>query len=216
MKNFLFKLHHTQLLADTITPVSVYLKLRDQYPNSILLESSDYHANDNSFSYLCFNPLASFKVDKQSIETIFPDGERFQKPIVENHQVINDLQSFMDCFNHQPNPYKCISSGLFGYTTYDAVQYFEKVEIAQKSVDNQIPLMYYALYKNIIAINHFKNEAYIFCLSTNEENNISEIEQLLSTKNFASFPFQKKHKYLLDLNRLTPVFQPLHPLPPGT
>lgn len=191
METFTFKLHHKQLLADTITPVSVYLKLRDQYPNSILLESSDYHANDNSFSYLCFNPIASFKVENHQIETVFPDGKTFQTPIVENQQVIQELQSFMTRFNHQPNPYKCISHGLFGYTTYDAVQYFEKVDIAQKSIDNQMPLMYYALYKNIIAINHFKNEAYVFCLSENEDHNIDAIEQLLATKNFASFPFQK-------------------------
>ncbi|MFZ0491096.1 MAG: anthranilate synthase component I family protein, partial [Salegentibacter sp.] len=56
-----FKLNTTykKLLADTLTPVSVYLKLRDKYPNSLLLESSDYHASDNSFSYICCNPIAS-------------------------------------------------------------------------------------------------------------------------------------------------------------
>ena len=70
------KLHtlYKQILADTVTPVSVYLKIRDKFQNSILLESSDYHANDNSFSYICFNPIAFIKVENQKIETSFPNG----------------------------------------------------------------------------------------------------------------------------------------------
>ena len=65
MKNFILTTKHKQILADTITPVSVYLKIRDKFPNSILLESSDYHANDNSFSYICCNPIASLKVQDE-------------------------------------------------------------------------------------------------------------------------------------------------------
>ena len=74
MKTYKLKTNFKQILADTITPVSVYLKIRDKFPNSILLESSDYHGNDNSFSYVCFNPIASIKVENQKIETQFPDG----------------------------------------------------------------------------------------------------------------------------------------------
>ena len=68
------KTYYKKILADTITPVSVYLKIRDQYPNSILLESSDYHGNDNSFSYICCNPIASISVNHDKIECSFPDG----------------------------------------------------------------------------------------------------------------------------------------------
>lgn len=67
MKSFQLQTTYKQILADTITPVSVYLKVRDRYPNSILLESSDYHANDNSFSYICFNPIASIKIENERI-----------------------------------------------------------------------------------------------------------------------------------------------------
>ena len=74
MKKYKLHTHYKQILADTITPVSVYLKIRDKFPNSILLESSDYHANDNSFSYICFNPIASIKVENRKIETQLPDG----------------------------------------------------------------------------------------------------------------------------------------------
>ena len=68
------KTHFKKILADTITPVSVYLKIRDRFPNSILLEGSDYHTNDNSFSYICCNPIASIKVENEIITQQFPDG----------------------------------------------------------------------------------------------------------------------------------------------
>ena len=74
MKKYKLQTNYKQILADTITPVSVYLKIRDKFPNSILLESSDYHANDNSFSYICFNPIAVIKVENQKIEMNYPDG----------------------------------------------------------------------------------------------------------------------------------------------
>ena len=68
--NYKLTTYSKKIIADTITPVSVYLKVRDKFPNSILLESSDYHANDNSFSYICFNPIASIKVQNNSIDSI--------------------------------------------------------------------------------------------------------------------------------------------------
>ena len=74
VKNFKLITKYKQILADTITPVSVYLKIRDKFPNSILLESSDYHANDNSFSYICCNPIASKKMDNKQCTTSFPEG----------------------------------------------------------------------------------------------------------------------------------------------
>ncbi len=79
MKTFSLYTHYKKILADTITPVSIYLKIRDQFPNSILLESSDYHANDNSFSYICFNPIGSITVNNNKIIQKFPDGSRTTK-----------------------------------------------------------------------------------------------------------------------------------------
>ncbi|MFN7044821.1 MAG: anthranilate synthase component I family protein [Flavobacterium sp.] len=188
-----YKLHtnYKQILADTITPVSVYLKIRDKFPNSILLESSDYHANDNSFSYICFNPIASIKVENQKIETNFPDGFSEIIPIDTDVNVAKEIENFSNQFETEKSDFKFITQGLFGYLAYDAIQYFEKVSIAKKSTENEIPEIYYAVYQNIIAINHFKNEAYLFCHSFDGSNNIAEIEQLLQARNFASFSFQK-------------------------
>ena len=81
MKTFNLYTHYKKILADTITPVSIYLKIRDKYPNSILLESSDYHANDNTFSYICFNPIATIKVENETIFQTFPDGSETLKSI---------------------------------------------------------------------------------------------------------------------------------------
>lgn len=191
MKTYKLHTNYKQILADTITPVSVYLKIRDKFPNSILLESSDYHANDNSFSYICFNPIASIKVENNAIETNFPDGFSEITPIDAKINVAKEIEKFSNQFITEKSDFKFISQGLFGYISYDAIQYFEKISIAKKSKENEIPEIYYAVYQNVIAINHFKNEAYIFCHNSDGKSNVLEIEQLLQAKNFASFSFQK-------------------------
>ncbi|MCM4173158.1 anthranilate synthase component I family protein [Arenibacter sp. TNZ] len=183
--------HHKKILADTITPVSVYLKIRDRFPNSILLESSDYHANDNSFSYICCNPIASIKVENETITKQFPDRTTEEIGITELTDIPGILHDFSQQFDSQNNNFKFINNGLFGYMAYDAVRYFEDIDISKKDNSISIPDIYYAVYQNIVAINHFKNEAYIFAHCYESENNIGEIEQILSAKNFASYNFSK-------------------------
>lgn len=197
-----YKLHtnYKQILADTITPVSVYLKIRDKFPNSLLLESSDYHANNNSFSYICCNPIASIKIENETIFKSFPDGTSEIIAIQKETNIPEILQGFASQFQSEANDFKFINNGLFGYIGYDAVRYFEKVTISQKKNNLQIPDIFYAVYQNIIAINHFKNEAYIFCHSLGNRNNIPEIEQLLQSKNFASYSFSKENNFTSNLS----------------
>ncbi|WP_395046481.1 anthranilate synthase component I family protein [Flavobacterium sp.] len=191
MKTYNLKTKFKQILADTITPVSIYLKIRDKFPNSLLLESSDYHANDNSFSYICCNPIASIKIEHETIFKSFPDGSSEKIQIENQTNIPKEIERFTSQFKSENNDFKFINNGLFGYISYDAVRYFEKIEISKKENDLQIPDIYYAVYQNIIAINHFKNEAYIFCHSLNDENNINEIEQLLQTRNLPAYSFTK-------------------------
>ena len=191
MKDFFFKTTHRQILADTITPVSIYLKIRDKFPGSLLLESSDYHANDNSFSYICCNPIAFIKIENEVLTQSFPDGHTSELLLDKSVNVPQIVQEFASRFQSERNQFKFITNGLFGYIAYDAVRYFEKIEIAKKENDLKIPDLYYAVYQNIIAINHFKNEAFIFCHSLNREDNCNAIEQLLQTRNFASYSFFK-------------------------
>ena len=193
--------HSKKLLADTLTPVSVYLRIRDKFPNSLLLESSDYHANDNSFSYICCNPIASINIENDVITQQFPDGKeiisKVSRPTKNGNldgsstNVPSTLESFAGSFSSSENGFKFINNGLFGYIAYDAVRYFEDIDVSKTKSLLEIPDVYYAVYQNIIAINHFNNEAYIFAHCFNSENNIPQIERLLKSKNFAEYPFQR-------------------------
>jgi len=194
------KTYYKKILADTITPVSVYLKIRDKFPNSILLESSDYRANDNTFSYICCNPIASIKVKDEQITQLFPDNSANEITINSETDVVEIIHDFSKKFKTESNGFKFINNGLFGYISYDAVRYFEDISITKKDSSLDIPDIYYAVYQNIIAINHFKNEAYIFAHCYDSDNNISEIEQLLNIRNFASYNFRKEGKASSNLN----------------
>ena len=194
MKKFSLYTHHKRILTDTITPVTVYYKIRDKYPNSILLESGDYHRNHKNFSYICFNPIASIKVENEKISQTFPDGSSTNLKITENVNVVDEIYNFTKRFDVKTEEnFKFINNGIFGYTAYDAVRYFEDIQISKKDDSVVIPDMYYAVYKNIIAINHFKNEAYIFAHCYEDtENNIHDIDTLINVQNFASFNFNSK------------------------
>lgn len=195
------KSYSKKLLADTLTPVSVYLRLRDRFPNSLLLESSDYRANDNTFSYVCFNPIASIKIQNEIITKKYPDGKEEIHSITSDTNVIENLQQFASQFEVDSNPtFKFINHGLFGYMSYDMVRYFETIPIKKKQGNLDIPEAFYAIYQNIIAINHFKNEAYIFAHCYQTENNIVHIEQLLKSKNYSEYPFKRNGELTSNLN----------------
>lgn len=189
MAKYHFKTFSKRILADTLTPVSVYLKVRDVFPNSLLLESSDYHANDNSFSYICSRPIATVAIRNKTLICQYPDGTSEQTRLDKNTDVPDLIDGFVKKFDTDEQPHKFISNGLFGYTAYDAVQYFEQIHLKNKQEDFSIPDLYYAIYQNIIAINHFKNEAYLFCHSLDDSNNLIQIEQLLQSKNIPSYPY---------------------------
>ena len=203
MKTYNLYTHHKRILTDTITPVSVYYKIRDKYPNSILLESGDYHRSHKNFSYICFNPIASIKIQNEMIKQTFPDGSVTNLNITKDINVADEIHQFTKRFdvNSDAN-FKFINNGIFGYTAYDAVRYFEDIQITKKDNSVIIPEVYYAVYKNIIAINHFKNEAYIFAHCYEDtENNIDTIDKLINVQNFASFHFNSKgdiHSNLTD------------------
>jgi anthranilate synthase component 1 len=194
MKKFSLYTHNKRILTDTITPVTVYYKIRDKYPNSILLESGDYHRSHKNFSYICFNPIASIKVENEVISQTFPDGSSTELEITKDVNVANEIHQFTKRFEAKSKEnFKFINNGIFGYTSYDAVRYFEDVQISKKENSVVIPDMYYAVYQNIIAINHFKNEAYIFAhCYDGTPNNIDAIDKLINIQNFASYNFNSK------------------------
>jgi len=185
-----------KLIVDTDTPVSIYLKLRDYYPNSILLESSDYGAKDNSYAYVCCNPIAEFDVKNNMIRTSFPDNKSEKKSIHENCDLLIELKSFMQKFD-----LKCdinsnnnfITKAIFGYQSYSSVEYFEKIELENSYGGDEIPIMKYRLYENIIVINTFNNEAHVISYNTNKKI-IKKIIGLIKSKKINQFKFKTNSK----------------------
>ena len=200
MKKFVLDSKHKKILSDTFTPVSVYLKIRDVYPNSILLESSDYNHNNKGFSYICFNPIAHFKVEQNFITRKFPDNKIITENINEKTNIPNCIDSFSKQFKVKSNGFKFINSGLFGYISHDAVRYFENISLDNKKQELNIPDIYYAVYQNIIAISLFNHEAHIFSHSLNKEHNLDEIEALLENKSTSVYSFKKSGGKTSNLN----------------
>ncbi len=186
---YTLKTTYKKILADMLTPVQVYLKIRDKFPNSILLESSDYQGNENSFSYICCNPIAHIAVKDELITTNFPDGTQHKLPITKNIDVAKQIQLFGQQFKTEKQDFNFINNGLFGYIAYDAVRYFEDIKIKTAQDELNIPDIYYAVYQNIIVINHFNNEAYLFSHSYNKADNLEQISQIITASNFSAFNY---------------------------
>ena len=185
------KTYGKKILADSLTPVSIYQKIRDKYSNSVLLESSDYGANDNSYAYVCFNPISSFKVYNNLIEKKYPDNSTQQTKLTKTNLVVNELDDYFKIFQTEKSNAKFFENGLIGYINYDAVEHFENINFQEKENDIKIPEIFYAFYSNIIIINVFNNEALLLHHSFNQKNNLKEIEELLKSNKISKFDFHK-------------------------
>jgi anthranilate synthase component I len=180
-------------LADLITPVTIYLKIRDKFPNTILLESSDYHGNSNSMSYICFDVMSEFRVEDYIIDITYPSGHKEKTGIKDKHTLADTFNAFINSFNVERSHEAAGSAtnGLFGYTSYDAVKYFEDIRFRQKdSKEHNIPDLCYSLYRFIIAINHFNNRIHLVeNLSEGEVSRAEEVKSLLRNRSLGSFQF---------------------------
>ncbi len=180
-------------LADTITPVSIYLQIRDRFANPILLESSDYHGQENSYSYICFNPLATFDFNAGQVTEKLPDGKELSYEVTAQKRLMDCLRAFGNKFDPTPDKFKFSTNGLFGYIQYDTVGWFEDIKLS-KTTPNETPMMHYAMYQNIIVVDHYKNELHIFehrVAGANNPEYIAEIETLLNNKNIPAYTFKR-------------------------
>jgi anthranilate synthase component I len=180
-----------KLLADTLTPVNIYLKLRDVFACSILLESSDYHGHENSLSFICCDPIASFEVTGDSAHISFPDQKRRKVPVNGKGEAVEQLDKFRASFHAEIQSGKYAISGLFGYLSYDSIRFFEDVTIAQPQV--MIPDILYRLYRYVIVVDHFSNE---LTISQNMIDGVADqapaldrIEQIIFSNRFATYKF---------------------------
>ena len=190
---FKLKENRKEIITDTLTPVSIYLKIRDIYANSILLESSDYSSKDNSYAYICFKPIAKFELENNYLEINYPNKERSVYNIKESDSVFNKLNEFMNSFEFSSNwkKDKFQSKGIYGYMSYDSINYFENITLENKNFGDNIPEMLYCLYENIIVVNTFNNLSTIISFSENK-NELLKIEKLISNKSTYNFSFKKQ------------------------
>ncbi|SDG88090.1 anthranilate synthase component I family protein [Mucilaginibacter sp. P19] len=193
MSTFKITTTYKKLLADTTTPVSIYLRLRDVFPNSLLLESSDYHSRENSTSYICCEPLSGIVLNNGILKKQYPDGSQ-EVHEAGTFDLIEQLNNFTGSFETDSLPLKMITNGLFGYFTHEAVEHYETIKLKQSDdVTRQIPVMQYHIYRYIIAIDHFKNELYIFHNQPEgapTNGGIEKLEYLIKNKNFPEYSFK--------------------------
>jgi Anthranilate/para-aminobenzoate synthases component I len=191
MNNYIINTTYKKRLADTTTPVSIYLRLRDVFPNTILLESSDYHSRENSMSYVCAEPVAGIILQDSVLSSYFPDGQKEEKT---EFVLTEEIDAFKAAFTPDViDGNRHISSGLFGYFTWSAVQHFEDITFTSETPKGEeIPTMQYHIYRYIIAIDHFRNEITLFKNRFNGDDNedLEKMEYIIQNKNYPEYSFK--------------------------
>ncbi len=190
MKKIKLNNYHKKIFADTITPVEVYLKIRDIYPNSLLLENSDYMLANNNYSFICFNQIGYIKIKNNEITFSYPGEASTSEQLSKNEKVSDVIHQYLDRFETSKSDFKFLNNGLFGFMSHESVKYFDSINIENKD-DFDIPDIYYGLYQNIIAISQYNHEAHIFCNTIDNSSNLESIEAILNNKSYSVFSFKK-------------------------
>ncbi len=184
-----------RVLSDTITPVSVYLRIRDEFPGSILLESADARLGDVSSSYICFDPIGSFRVQSEMIYQSFPGEEVQETEIKDRLEVEQALEEYLASFDLQAGgKYPDLINGLFGYVGYDAIRYLEDIEIdLGTESDREQPDILFQMFRYIVKIDHYKSEMFLTenLINGLEPGKLSldELSYLLQHRDYGTYPF---------------------------
>ncbi|MBI2282919.1 MAG: anthranilate synthase component I family protein [Bacteroidetes bacterium] len=208
MKKIELQTQCKKMLADLFTPVGIYLRVRDRFRDTVLLESTDHHAAENSYSFICINAIAGIEISStKSIEFKLPGQKPERLAIKDTAEVPGQLWSFMQRFHaHEPAAKEGkFAQGLFGYTAFDAVQFFDTIALHTASAtEPAIPLIRYRLYQYVIAFNHFKDELYI-CenLIPGIESELPVVESLIRSKDAPVFPFKVRGEELSNMTNET-------------
>lgn len=181
-----------KLLADLETPVGIYLKIRDLYPESALLESSDFHTKDNNYSFVGIDSIAHIKLENGVVTKEYPNKKQEKTTLSLTDKLPDVLQNFIKDFEITGENQTGIN-GFLGYSSYDVVSYFEDVTTKKEEheVVAKVPDLYYILYRFIIVINHLKNELTIVeNIVEGEESKTHELEAVLENHNVAVYKFE--------------------------
>lgn len=190
MKQYTYITNHKSLLGDLHTPVSTYLKVRDLFPQSVLMESSDYHGVENNRSFIGLNPIASIRINHGVATFVFPDGQQEERNISDDYQVEQAIREFISHF--QVEGEYAGYCGLYGYTTFNAVRYFEKIQVKDSTdAKNDAPEILYILYKYLIVFNDYKSEMVLIeMLGEGEPAHLSEVEKAIHNRNYTTYDFR--------------------------
>ncbi len=189
MKQLKFKTITKQQLADTVTPVGMYSKIRDKYANSLLLESSDYHSKEESYTFICVEPIVTLKADANKFSYFYKNQE------VETREINRNFYDVFESYSKTINV-KCDESvksfnGFYGYISYNAVQYFETINLKAEKAPSEIPDLQFSFFRFIIAINHFNDElTLIENIEDGEKSRIKEIETLINSRTYGLYKFE--------------------------
>lgn len=190
----MIKLHtYTKtILSDTKTPTGIFMALRDFYQNPLLLESSDYNSKQNHYSYLCFNPIASFELFKQHLKIIIGDQSNIIAFPPSNKTLINELVNFKEQFIYDDLDFDFCTGGIFGYSSFNSIEYFEDITFRSKKDNTQIPEVLYHVYSLILVFNHATNSLHIISHATNSDlakTQLEDIIEKINTQQSSEFSF---------------------------
>ncbi len=187
-----YKVHTKQMLADMMTPVSAYLRLRDSSEKSILMESSDYHSGKNAHSYIGVNPMAEVSIGHGIGRCLFPDHSVFEHEITPEYKSDELIRHFMNQFSFEGEDYQIGNCALWGFTAFNAVRYFEDIAVKDETQQrNDAPDMLYVLFRYVLEFDHFNNRLYLHELvPEGEEPTVSDLEHRLARLNVPLYGFR--------------------------
>ncbi len=189
-KTFHYHTSHKVLLGDLHTPVATYLRVRDLFPQSALMESSDYHGGENSRSFIGLNPVASVSVNHGIVTFAYPDQSTDNRSLSATFTVADALNEFLSHFSVEGEYARYC--GLYGYTTFNAVRYFENIPVKDSTEErNDAPEILYILFRYIIVFNDFKSEMVLVDMQdeSGDDSHIEAIEKAISDRNYTAYDF---------------------------
>lgn len=189
MKRYRYTTVSRTVLGDLHTPVSTYLKVRDVFPQSALMESSDYHGSENNRSFIGLCPMASVSIDHGMAIFQLPDGSREERSVGKDYPVDRALNDFLHRF--QVEGEYSNYCGLYGYTSFNAVRYFEQISVKDsREAKNDAPDMLYILYRYLIVFNDFKNEMLLLeMLPEGDASGLDRVQRAIHNRNYTAYDF---------------------------
>ena len=187
MNRFRYNTSSKTILADLYTPVGVYLRLRDLYPQSALMESSDYHDASNSRSFIGIHPMASVAIGHGIVSVGFPDGSTLRRPLSADFGSAEAIHALIDSIEVTgPDADIC---GLFGYTSFNAVRYFENIPVKDETQEkNDAPDVLYILYKVVIEFDHHNNMLKVVTLG--DAGDVDAVLKAMNKGSVATYDFR--------------------------